>query len=88
MSLNILERKHTTKEFKENIKILGYDKNRIAKDLNWSEEKLEKVIHLDVDRLLDPWDLRDYLLAELDKNGKDVYPFSKLKGDRSDYWFL
>ncbi|MHC5248613.1 DUF2316 family protein [Enterococcus sp. LJL90] len=88
MSLNPLERRRTKKEFVENIKLTGLSESEIAADLQISVTTLQSLLMLKPKAIEDVWILRNYLLEKVRAQGKTPVPFTALKGNPEDYWFI
>ncbi len=88
MSLNIKERKETINEFKENLKLCNLTVQDIAEALQITDLKVEEIINLQGSRIEDPWIIRNFILDYSKSNNIDIKPFSKLKGNYEDYYFL
>ena len=80
MSLNMKQKRITSEELNENYKRLGYSMENICSDLGFSEKEFYDVLNVNEDTNgYNVWKLRDYLVEKLEKEGKEVYPFSILK---------
>ncbi|ERL63806.1 DUF2316 family protein [Schleiferilactobacillus shenzhenensis] len=88
MSLTPSQKAATINEFRENIKLAGLTRQEICADLGISETKLERVLNLHQKSLEDGWILKNYLLAKVEEAGQKPVPFTALKGDPEDHWFL
>lgn len=88
MSLSKQEQIDTIKAFKSNIELLGASKIEIAAALNTTPEVIEAISNLQVKSIEEPWILKNYLEEQLNNKGIDAIPFTALKGDYHDYWFL
>lgn len=78
----------TRYELQSNLKLTGFTKEQVAKDLNISLTKLDNLLNLNQESLNDPWILRNYLLEKVKASGQIPVPFTALKGDWHQYWFL
>ncbi|HEO7342183.1 TPA: DUF2316 family protein, partial [Streptococcus agalactiae] len=76
--LTIQEIKDTTFELQENFRRLNYPIKQVTKDLQLNISEVESLLSLDITYPGDVWMLRDYLEDMLKKEGKEVYPFSRL----------
>lgn len=83
MSLNRTEHAQTAQELQENLSKVALE--QVAADLGTTPEKVLAVSQLDVDRIEEPWILRNYLIKAL---GSDLTPFTVLTGDYRQMWFL
>ncbi|PWG00015.1 DUF2316 family protein [Levilactobacillus bambusae] len=88
MSLNPQEMSNTRRELQENFELTGLTKAQVASDLAISEIKLERLFSLTQRSLKDPWILRNYLIKKVEETGQQPVPFTALKGDYHQYWFL
>lgn len=88
MSLSSEQIIKTKEEFRKNIEALGYDITKIAKDLKTTVVYLEKIINLNVRRIEDPWILKNYLEEKARDKEVELLPFTALKGNHHQYWFL
>lgn len=88
MSLNIIERRNTRREFVQNIQLIGQTTATIAAELGISEQQLVEIISLKGRKIEDPWIVRNYLIDYAQQNNMRLIPFSKLKGEASEYFFL
>lgn len=68
MSLNRAEHAQTAQELQENLSKVALE--QVAADLGTTPEKVLAVSQLDVDRIEEPWILRNYLIKAL---GSDSY---------------
>ena len=85
--LTIQELKDTTLELQENFRRLNYPIKQVAKDLQLNISEVESLLSLDVTYPGDVWMLRDYLEDMLKKEGKEVYPFSRLASHSANRWY-
>lgn len=58
---------------------------QVAVDLGTTPQKIRDVSQLNVNRIEEPWILRNYLVKAL---GQNVTPFTVLVGDYHQLWFL
>ena len=85
--LTIQEMKDTTFELQENFRRLNYPIKQVAKDFQLNISEVESLLSLDVTYPGDVWMLRDYLEDMLKKEGKEVYPFSRLASHSANRWY-
>ena len=88
MSLSIEQKEATKVELKENLERSGLEIRQIAKDLQTSERYIGELLELRPKRYEDTWILRNYLFDAVQKIGKEPMPFSVLKADPHEIWFL
>lgn len=88
MSLTPDQMAATRHELAANFALTGLTKGQVAAALNISTAKLDHLFTLTQQSLNDPWILRNYLLAQVQAQGKTPVPFTALKGDWHHYWFL
>ena len=96
MSLNKEQRAITSEELKAHFEKSTLSKADLADALDVSVEdidhvlamkapkfgaKLQRFIHL-------VWDVRDEINHDIRKHGKEPAPYTYLKGEKEDYWFL
>ncbi len=86
--LTIQEIKDTTFELQENFRRLNYPIKQVTKDLQLNISEVESLLSLDITYPGDVWMLRDYLEDMLKKEGKEVYPFSRLASHSANRWYL
>lgn len=86
--LTIQEMKDTTFELQENFRRLNYPIKQVTKDLQLNISEVESLLSLDITYPGDVWMLRDYLEDMLKKEGKEVYPFSRLASHSANRWYL
>lgn len=85
--LTIQEIKDTTFELQENFRRLNYPIKQVTKDLQLNISEVESLLSLDITYPGDVWMLRDYLEDMLKKEGKEVYPFSRLASHSANRWY-
>lgn len=85
--LTIQEMKDTTFKLQENFRRLNYPIKQVAKDLQLNISEVESLLSLDVTYPGDVCMLRDYLEDMLKKEGKEVYPFSRLASHSANRWY-
>ncbi|EEO3344589.1 DUF2316 family protein [Listeria monocytogenes] len=88
MTLSKEQIKATKSEFAENLALADLTIAEVAKELNTSEVKIERILNLKQRSLNDGWILRNYLLRKVAEVGKTPVPFAALSGDYHRYWFL
>ncbi|MBW3090213.1 DUF2316 family protein [Bifidobacterium miconisargentati] len=88
MSLTTEQRAATIREFRENMALLGLTADQIGADFGVSGATIERIIELKSGVLEYPWIIRRYLLDKAAAAGVEPVPFSALRGDPHDYWFL
>lgn len=88
MSLTNEQRAATIREFHENMHRLGLTTESIGRDFGVDGDTVERIINLKSGVLEYPWIIRDYLLTQATAQGVELNPFTALRGDPHDYWFL
>ncbi|EAW7104104.1 TPA: DUF2316 family protein [Listeria monocytogenes] len=88
MTLSKEQIKATKSEFAENLALADLTIVEVAKELNTSQVKIERIFNLKQRSLNDGWILRNYLLRKVTEVGKTPVPFTALIGDYHEYWFL
>ena len=99
MSLSLGQRIATKREFRENMRRLGLDADDIGRAFGVDGSTIETIIDLDgstIETIIDlksgvleyPWIVRGYLIDVARERGVELTPFTALKGDPHDYWFL
>ncbi|QOL34196.1 DUF2316 family protein [Bifidobacterium lemurum] len=89
MSLNVEQKAATRREFARNFELVDVTPVQVAADLSVNESRIEDVMNLrNVRHLEDAWVLRRYLMAKAAQQGVELVPFTALRGDPEDYWFL
>lgn len=88
MSLNSEQRAATIREFQETMSRLGLTAERIGKDFGVSSSRVEQIITLKSGVLEYQWIIRAYLLSRAETQGVELTPFTALRGNPHDYWFL
>ncbi|AVK60574.1 DUF2316 domain-containing protein [Lactobacillus sp. CBA3605] len=88
MSLNPVERQTTSQELQANFTRSGLSCAQVAVALQTTPERIKAVLALKVQRIEDPWILRNYLAQQLVQQGITPVPYHHLVGDAADYWFL
>ncbi|MBC8932831.1 DUF2316 family protein, partial [Escherichia coli] len=68
--------KATKSEFAENLALAHLTIAEVAKELNTSEVKIERILNLKQRSLNDGWILRNYLLRKVTEVGKTPVPFT------------
>ncbi|WP_051681912.1 DUF2316 family protein [Cellulomonas sp. HZM] len=91
MSLNASERRRTRDELAENFRRSGRTPTDVERDLGISERDLDAVLAMDDDvHPATTWLVRDYLVAEVEAAGGEVFPFTSLTEQMRDAargWF-
>lgn len=88
MSLTTAQREATIREFRENMDLLGLTVDEIGADLGADGQTIRRIIDLESGVLEYPWIVRRYLLDKASAAGIRPVPFTALRGDPHDYWFL
>ncbi|CAJ1228374.1 DUF2316 family protein [Lactiplantibacillus xiangfangensis] len=88
MSLKEIERTNTRQELRANYERSGLSLDQVATDLETTPTHVEDVMDLNVVHIEEPWILRNYLNDSLLDQGVTPVPYSRLKGEPSEYWFL
>ncbi len=88
MSLSIAQKEATKIELKENLQRSGLEIRQVAEALQTTEHYIEELLELNPKRYEDTWILRNYLFDAVQNSGKEPMPFSVLKADPHDIWFL
>ena len=85
MSLNLKQKQRTAAELQQNYKRLGRPEAEVLTALRFTSEQLDAALHVTgAANGYDVWKLRDYLVEQLQAQGKTVTPFSVLK---ENIWF-
>ncbi|EGP9707409.1 DUF2316 family protein [Listeria monocytogenes] len=85
MTLSKEQIKATKSEFAENLALADLTIVEVAKELNTSQVKIERIFNLKQRSLNDGWILRNYLLRKVTEVGKTPVPFTALSGDYHGY---
>jgi len=88
MSLTREEQTKTKQEFQDNLNLSGLSLEEIAKDLASQPQVISDVLNLNTRYIENPWILKNYLERKIIEQGKTPIPFTALKGDFHNYWFL
>jgi hypothetical protein len=88
MSLSKKQKIQTIREFEENVALTELTLEEIALEVGTNAANLEQIMQLACESFEDPWIVRNYLIEKLTDMGKEPIPFSALRGDHHDYWFL
>ena len=89
MSLSTAQKQATRREFAENLARLSLTPQDIATALDTTPQRIEDIIALrNIRRLEDAWVVRRYLLEYATQTGIGLKPFTALRGNPEDYWFL
>lgn len=78
MSLNATQRKKTSEELKENLRISGLTPEDICTALDLSAQELHAVLALESEQPTDVWRVRDHMERVILAQGKEPYPYSSL----------
>ncbi len=80
MSLSVEKKRTTSKELRENYKILGMDPERIQNDLGFTEQMLLDTLNVTSSTTgVKIWKLRDYMNDKIKEQGKSPVPYSILR---------
>lgn len=89
MSLSIEQKRATREEFSENFTRVGITPAEAAHDLEVTPRRIEDIANLrHIRHLEDAWILRRYLQQRAEEEGITLAPFTALRGNPDDYWFL
>ncbi|RRG09983.1 MAG: DUF2316 family protein [Lactobacillus sp.] len=88
MSLTVAEKRVTKKELQRNLILSGLSEEQVARDLKTSPKTIQNILQLKVTHIEDPWILKSYLEEQILDQQKNPLPFTALKGDYHQYWFL
>ncbi|MBT1166870.1 DUF2316 family protein [Bifidobacterium simiarum] len=88
MSLTTAQRAATIREFRENMRRLGLDADDIGRAFHVPGTVIETIVNLESGVLEYPWIIRGYLLDRAAEQDVELTPFTALRGDPHDYWFL
>lgn len=88
MSLTVAEKRVTKKELQRNLILSGLSEEQVARDLKTSPKTIQNILQLKVTHIEDPWILKSYLEEQILGQQKNPLPFTALKGDYHQYWFL
>ncbi|MGT2907304.1 DUF2316 family protein [Streptococcus dentiloxodontae] len=78
---------NTAQELQENFKRLGYPMEQVAKDVRLNAAQVEAILLMANPQPGHVWMLRDYLEDMLKKDGKNLYPFTRLADHSANRWF-
>ncbi|CRH89976.1 Uncharacterized protein conserved in bacteria [Chlamydia trachomatis] len=78
---------HTAQELQENYRRLAYPEERVLADTKLSSRQLQHVLQVNGADFGHVWMVRDYLEEMLQKERKEVYPFSLLADHSANRWF-
>ncbi len=81
------EVKNTRNELQQNFDRLGYEKDRICREAEISPAALDAALQMNNPVPNDVWKVRDYLEDMLVKEGKEVYPWTRLADHSANRWF-
>ena len=88
MSLSFKQKTDTRKELLENLRRSGLGAGEVAMAIQTTEKYIEDLLALKTRRSDDIWILRNFLIHAILEKGMEPMPFTALKGDWHDYWFL
>ncbi|WDF81722.1 DUF2316 family protein [Lacticaseibacillus pabuli] len=88
MSLTLAQQQATRDEFATNMQRSGLSLETVANALGTTPDVIAANLQLNSRRIEDPWIIRNYLLDEMQQHGQTPVPFTALKGDFHQYWFL
>lgn len=83
------EKRMTARQLRENYKRLGWEEDKVLRDLQFTREELEDALGVCEKGIANPadvWKLRDYLEEKMAEQGKEMLPFSVLIPHRN-LWF-
>ncbi|MFS1663793.1 DUF2316 family protein [Streptococcus sp. zg-JUN1979] len=81
------EKENTAFELQENLRRLNYSKDRVAKESHIPLDLLDDILEMTSPNPSYVWQLRDYLEDMLLKEGKEVYPWSRLANHAANRWY-
>ncbi|HCW7451640.1 TPA: DUF2316 family protein [Staphylococcus aureus] len=98
MSLNKEQRRITAEELQAHFEEFTLSVQMIAGKLNVTTEDVEKALAMkaplgifshQLQRFIHlVWDVRDVINDNIKENGQTPEPYTYLKGEKEDYWFL
>ena len=88
MSLSYEEIENTKKELKSNFDKSGLTVEEIADKIKTTPEYVEDLFNINPRRPEDTWILKNYLIEVLNEKSVEVTPFTALRGNCEDNWFL
>ncbi|MCO4456095.1 hypothetical protein AXE89_03505 [Staphylococcus aureus] len=98
MSLNKEQRRITAEELQANFEESTLSVQMIAEKLNVTTEDVEKVFAMktplgifshQLQRFIHlVWDVRNVINDDIKESGQTPEPYTYLKGEKEDYWFL
>ena len=78
---------NTRKELQENYRRLGYSESRVCEETELDREELHRVLEMKGPYPGNVWKLRDYLEDMLNKEGKEIYPWTRLSNHGANHWY-
>ena len=88
MSLLFKQRADTRKELQENLRRSGLGAGEVSMAIQTTEKYIHDLLALKPRKPDDLWILRNFLIHSVLEKGMEPMPFTALKGDWHDYWFL
>ncbi|BBD87258.1 DUF2316 domain-containing protein [Staphylococcus argenteus] len=98
LSLNKEQRRTTQEELEAHFKVSTLTVQDIAIKLDTTPDKVEKALQMKAplgvfsNQLQSfihlVWDVRDVINNNIEENGQTPEPYTYLKGEKEDYWFL
>ncbi len=98
LSLNKEQRRITQEELEAHFKVSTLTVQDIAIKLDTTPDKVEKALQMKAplgvfgNQLQSfihlVWDVRDVINNNIEENGQTPEPYTYLKGEKEDYWFL
>ena len=85
--LTPIQTMNTRKELQENYKRLGYPDEQVCKEAELSLDELQRTLEMKNPYPGNVWKLRDYLEDMLKKEGKDIFPWSRLANHGANLWY-
>lgn len=81
------EMQKTSNELKKNFEILDYPVEKILADTKLSATEFDRVLNMNNPNPSHVWMIRDYLEDMLEKEKKEMFPFSKIANHKANRWF-
>lgn len=98
MSLNQAQRRITSEELKAHFHKSTLTEDDIAQATHMTVSEVRQVLAMNAPKsvfnhhlqtfILQVWDVRDVINANIKSNGMQPTAYSFLKGEKEDYWFL
>lgn len=88
MTLSRKQIETTKKEFQENLVRSQKTVDVVASELGTSVEQIYRILELNIREIEQPWILKNYLVETIESLGEKAVPFTALKGEYHEYWFL